>query len=416
MPGDLQGGVGDPDYGADDIVQRYDGQVIDYDLAGNSGPDVLPRTFSDFQHLLLYGSRQKVGVGLADDLLSGSVNPGDLNQVIVAGDRAKDLVKQILAFSRQTEAQEIPLRPAALVKESIKMLRSSIPTTIDIQQDIDAGTDPILSDPTHIHQIIMNLCTNAYHAMEETGGILSVSLKKKVLTAQNLVDIPGVQPGHFVLLSIQDTGSEIASEIQEKIFEPYFTTKDVGKGTGMGLAIVHGIVKHSGGFITCRSEIGTGTVFEICFPSLSEQIVNDTKELELIPAGTERILLVDDEEILAEIGQVILERLGYTVTVQLSSIQALATYTAQPEAFDLVITDQTMPGMTGLDMARRMLQIRPDMPIILCTGFSNQILEEKVKSYKIKGFAMKPLARKDIANLIRKVLDEENMRRFTLQN
>jgi signal transduction histidine kinase len=184
-----------------------------------------------------------------EDSLSGSVKPDDLNQVVVAGHRAEDLVRQILAFSRQAEAQKIPLRPAALVKESIKMLRSSIPTTIDIQQGIDPETDPILSDPTEMHQIIINLCTTAYHAMEENGGILSISQKNMVPSSQDVVDAPDVQPGPFVLLSIKDTGFGIAPEIQKKIFEPYFTTKEVGKGTGMGLAIVHGIVKNSGGLI-----------------------------------------------------------------------------------------------------------------------------------------------------------------------
>ena len=340
-----------------------------------------------------------------EDSLSGSVKPSDLTQVIEASHRAKDLVKQILAFSRQAGAQKIPLRPAALVKESIKLLHSSIPTTIEIRQDIDPETDPIQADPTQIHQIIMNLCTNAYHAMEETGGILSICLKNKVLASQDLVGVLDVQPGRFVQLSIKDTGSGIAPEIQERIFDPYFTTKEVGKGTGMGLAIVHGIVKNYGGFITCHSEIGAGTVFEICLPAFLEEIVSDTKEVELIPVGTERILFIDDEGILTKMSQTMLERLGYRVTVQMNSLQALATFKAQPQSFDLVITDQTMPELTGFDLARRILQIRPGMPIILCTGYSNQISEEKVKSSGIKGFAMKPLARKSIAVLIRKILD-----------
>jgi len=340
-----------------------------------------------------------------EDSLQGSVNPSDLNQVIKAGHRAKDLVKQILAFSRRSDSQKIPLQPAALVKESIKLLRSSIPTTIDIQQDIDSETDLILADPTQVHQIIMNLCTNAYHAMENIGGTLSISLENKVLTQQNLVGIPNIQPGQFVQLSVKDTGSGIAPVIQERIFDPYFTTKETGKGTGMGLAIVHGIVKSSGGFITCRSEIGEGTVFEITLPAFLEQITPETKEDNVIPVGTERILLIDDEEILANMGQTMLERLGYSVTVKMSSIDALTIFENKPDAFDLVITDQTMPGMTGVDLAARLLRIRPELPIILCTGYSSQISKEKVESHGIKGFAMKPLAKKDIAVLIRKVLD-----------
>ena len=343
-----------------------------------------------------------------EDSLQGSVNPSDLNQVVQAGHRAKDLVKQILSFSRKAEAQKVPLQPATLLKESIKLLRSSIPTTIDIQQDVDSETDLILADPTQIHQIIINLCTNAYHAMEETGGTLSISLQNKVLSQQDLLGHPDVQSGQFVLLSIRDTGSGITPEIQERIFDPYFTTKEVGKGTGLGLSIVHGIVKSSGGFITCHSEIGAGTVFEIILPTFLEQIIPEKKENNVVPAGTERILFVDDEEILATMGQTMLEQLGYTVTTKMSSVEALATFENQPNAFDLVITDQTMPGMTGLDLARRMLRVRPDLPIILCTGYSSQVSEGQARSAGIRGFALKPIIRADFTALIRKVLDRGN--------
>ena len=343
-----------------------------------------------------------------EDSLTGAVNPNDLNQVVEAGHRAKDLVKQILAFSRRADSENILLRPAALVKDSIKLLRASIPTTIDIQHDIDTNSDLVLADPTQINQIIMNLCTNAYQAMEETGGTLSISLKNKVLTQQDLAGNPDIQPGQFVQLSVKDSGFGIAPVIRERIFDPYFTTKEIGKGTGLGLAIVHGIVKSSGGFITCRSGLGVGTVFEVNLPALPEQNVPEKKEGNAIPVGTERILFIDDEEILVKMGQTLLERLGYKVTIQISSIEALATFKAKPEAFDMVITDQTMPGMTGFDLARRMLQVRPGMLIILCTGYSNQVSEQQARSLGIKGFAMKPLAVKDIATLIRQVFDEVN--------
>lgn len=340
-----------------------------------------------------------------EDSLQGSVNPSHLNQVVQAGHRAKDLVTQILAFSRRADSRKTSLQPAVLVKESIKLLRSSIPTTIDIQQDVAPGTDRILADPTQIHQIVMNLCTNAYHAMEETGGTLSISLKNKVITRQDLAGFPDIQPGRFVHLSVGDTGSGITPEIQERIFDPYFTTKETGKGTGMGLAIVHGIVNSSGGLITCRSRVGVGTVFEIILPAFLEQIVSETKEDKVTPIGAERILFVDDEAILATMGRTLLERLGYKVTTKMSSIEALTIFENQPDNFDLVITDQTMPGMTGVDLATKMLQIRPSLPIILCTGFSSQVSEETARSRGIKGFALKPLARQDIAVLIRKVLD-----------
>ena len=341
-----------------------------------------------------------------EDSPAGSVAARDLDQVLIAGDRAKNLVKQILAFSRQNEAEKIPLQLAAIVQEAIKLLRASIPTTIAIEQDLDRGCDLVLADPTEIHQIIMNLGTNAFHAMEEHGGTLAISLKGKTLSPQDLAHEPHLLPGKYINLTVRDTGSGMKPEIKEKIFDPYFTTKDIGKGTGMGLAIIHGIVKSYGGFITCESKIGEGSVFHIYLPSFEEHIIPQKDSMKVIPIGNERVLFVDDEQMLAEMGQVLLERLGYTVTVRMSSLEALTTFKNQPDAFNLVITDQTMPGMTGMDLARRMLQIRPDLPIILCTGYSSLISEEKVKSAGIKGFALKPLTKRDIATLIRKVLEK----------
>lgn len=341
-----------------------------------------------------------------EDCLPGSLAERDLDQILAAGNRAKDLVKQILAFSRQTETKKTNIQPALIVKETIKLLRASIPTTIAINQDIDKESDHILADPTQIHQILMNLGTNAFHAMEENGGTLSISLKNKTFNQKDLLAEPSVQPGKFVQFIIADTGSGIKPELLEKIFDPYFTTKETGKGTGMGLAITHGIVKSYGGFITCESHINKGTVFCINLPSSDERSFTDDGVAGSFPAGGERILLVDDEQMLAELGQTMLERLGYTVTVRMESLEALATFESQPDAFDLVITDQTMPAMTGFDMARRMLQIRPDLPVILCTGHSSIELEKKVASANIKGFALKPLSMKDITSLVRKVLDE----------
>ena len=342
-----------------------------------------------------------------EDCISGSVKSGDLDQVILAVRRARDLVKQILAFSRKTETRKIPLQPAVIVKESIKLLRSSIPTTIDIRQDIDSVTDLILADPTQIHQIILNLSTNAYHAMEETGGTLLISLKNLRNGHRDPLSGAHFKPEHFVQLSIRDTGAGIAPEIMERIFDPYFTTKETGKGTGMGLAIVHGIVKSCGGSISCKSEIGAGTVFELNFPALSEQIAPAAEEVQIIPVGTERILLVDDEETLVRMGKTLLERLGYTVTALTSSIKALTAFKNQPDSFDLVITDQTMPGMTGIDLAREILRMKPDLPIILCTGYSSQVSEATATAHGIRGFSLKPLAMKNIAVLIRKMLNGE---------
>ena len=339
------------------------------------------------------------------DSAAGSSVKKDIEQVLKASHRAKDLVKQILAFSRQVDTERVPVQPAVIINEAIMMLRSSLPTTITIQQDIDQESVYVLADPTQIHQILMNLCTNAFHAMEETGGTLSISLKKKFLYLSDFSSELHVQPGDFLQLSIADTGSGISPDIQKKIFDPFFTTKEVGKGTGMGLSVTHGIVKSYGGFVTFDSKPGEGTVFHVHLPAITDTAQHETKSSDLIPVGSEHILFIDDEEILTEMGKHLLEKLGYRVTVRKSSIEALSTFQGQPDQFDLVITDQTMPGMTGFDLARRLLQIRPELPIILCTGYSSQVSEEKVRSYGIKGFIMKPLAKKDIAHLIRKVVD-----------
>ena len=328
----------------------------------------------------------------------------DLDKVTKAGYRARDLVKQILAFSRQNSEERVLLQPAPLLKEVVKMLRPSLPATIEIEQDIASTTGSIMADPTQVHQIVMNLCTNAFHAMEETGGILTISLKETERSVEDLVHEPDVAAGRFVQISVADSGPGIEDTIKARIFDPYFTTKEIGKGTGMGLSIVHGIVKSYGGFISLYSEPGNGCVFHIFLPVVEEALVSRVKDVEHIPMGNERVLFVDDEALLAEMGRDTLTRLGYQVTITTSSLEALETFQSQPEQFDLVITDQTMPGMTGVDLARRMLQIRPDIPVILCTGYSAVISKQEVKSLGIREFAMKPLARKDLAGLIRKVL------------
>ncbi|MFT5730496.1 MAG: signal transduction histidine kinase/ABC-type amino acid transport substrate-binding protein [Desulforhopalus sp.] len=340
-----------------------------------------------------------------DDCQSGSSISKDLDEVLGAGNRAKGLVQQILAFSRQEDTERIILQPASIVKETIAMLRPSLPTTIEITQDIDTGTDLVFVDPSQLNQILMNLCTNAFHAMEETGGKLDISLKEVTLSNEDLVHEPDVTNGTFIQISIGDSGTGIAPTVKDNIFDPYFTTKETGKGTGIGLSIVHGIVKNYGGFISLYSELGEGAVFHVFLPVVEKEALTENEMNGQIPIGCERILFVDDEELLAQMGKSMLERLGYHVTVRTSSLEALETFQNQPDKFDIVITDQTMPGMTGSDLSRKMLQIRSDIPIILCTGYSTIISEEKAKAMGIKEFAFKPLAKKDIAKLIRKVLD-----------
>lgn len=330
----------------------------------------------------------------------------DIDEVINAGFRARDLVKQILSFSRQANIEPIYLHPASIIKEGIKLLRSSIPSTIVIHEDIDSKTGLILADPTQIHQILMNLCTNSFHAMEEKGGRLEISLKEVKLSKEDIGNEPGVAAGTFAQLTVHDSGTGIDPAIETNIFDPYFTTKEAGKGTGMGLAIVHGIVKNYGGFISLASEHGKGTTFKISLPVVNEDITDTEEFLGNIPNGNEKILFVDDEEIIVKVTEEILENLGYSVTICKNGFEALESFNNQPENFDLVITDHTMPGMTGIELSKRMLQIRPDLPIILCTGFSSTASETEAKSHGIKEFVFKPIPIQPLARLIRKVLDE----------
>lgn len=330
----------------------------------------------------------------------------DLDRVLEAGNRAKDLVKQILSFSRQSQVERMVLKPQPVIGEFLKMLRASIPTTIEIRQNIAPDCGAIDADPTQLHQILMNLCTNAFHAMENKGGILNVGLQVARTIPVELQAGKNATDDTFLELSISDTGQGIGPDIINNIFDPFFTTKDQGKGTGMGLSITYGIVKDYHGTITVDSQLGEGTTFHVYLP-LSRKDAPQTSENKVISIeGRERILFVDDEELLATMGKDMLERLGYHVTVRQSSLEAIELFQNRPDDFDLVITDQTMPGMTGLDMAKRMLQIRFDIPIILCTGYSSMVDEKVAKAQGIKRFALKPLNKSATAKLIRQVLDE----------
>jgi len=328
-----------------------------------------------------------------------------LAEVLNGAKRAQELVKQILTFSRQTEHEKKPLKVQLVIKGVLKLLRSSLPTTIDIRQDISNECGLVIADPTQIHQIVMNLGTNAFHAMEETGGKLKITLKEVELAAEDLKD-PALIPGPHVCLTVADTGPGIEQNIINRIFDPYFTTKDIDKGTGLGLAIIHGIVKSHGGHISVYSEPGKGAEFKVYLPMIKKQ--PDIAKIESespIQKGTERILLVDDQDIILEIERQMLERLGYHITARTSSIEALEAFRANPGKFDLIITDMTMPNMTGDKLAVELINIRSDIPIILCTGFSEVMSKEKAEFLGIKGFLMKPIVLKDLSSTIRKVLD-----------
>jgi len=339
-----------------------------------------------------------------EDAPQGSRLAHDLDRVLTSAHRATELVKQILAFSRQSNADRVPLKIQPLIKESLKMLRASLPTTINIKEDISPKCGTILANPTQIHQIVMNLCTNAFHAMETAGGTLQVSVLAVITSTEHpLAESQSLPPGEYVELIVRDTGTGMGPEVVKKIFDPYFTTKDIGKGTGMGLSITHGIIRSYGGAITVESTFGQGTTFHLYFPVIQETAMASVEAQEP-PRGSGRILFVDDEEVLMEMGRDMLQRLGYTVTAHSRSIEALATFMNEPDAFDLVITDQTMPALTGIELAKRMLQIRPDIPIILCTGYSNLVSEDSAKATGIRELAFKPLSRSSIGQLIKKVL------------
>ena len=328
-----------------------------------------------------------------------------LDRELHAVHRATMLVKQILTFSRQEKNERAPLQLGSIIKEALKLLRPIIPSTITIKQQIDDATKSILADPTQVHQILMNLCTNAFHAMEKTGGTLEIILQNSELLQADIPPLTETDPGTFVELSVSDTGTGIAPEIRDKIFDPYFSTKEIGKGSGMGLAITHGIVNRYGGFIKVESEPGAGTVFHVFFPAVEQEAIPEIQNVQTVSVGNAHILLVDDEEMLVELGKEFLESLGYEVTVRKSSLEALATFQKQPDLFDVVITDQTMPGMTGIDLARGILQIRGDIPIILCTGYSSLVNEKEAKAHGIKEFIMKPITMTGMASLLVKVLD-----------
>ncbi len=335
-----------------------------------------------------------------------------INEIMKAGYRAKDLVAQILAFSRRGEHELRPLHLKPVIKEVLKLIKASLPSTIEIRENLKIEAGAVMADPTQIHQIMMNLCTNAAHAMAEEGGILEVLLYDIIFDEKLTVSHPEMIPGRYTVLSVSDTGQGMTPGIVERIFEPYFTTKEKGVGTGMGLAVVHGIVKSYGGTINVQSEPGAGTTFRIYFPSIQTDNVCDLVAQEQdIPCGDESILFVDDEAALTRLWKNILENLGYRVSMMTDSTEAFRLFYSDPEYFDLVVSDMTMPGITGEKLVKRIRNIRPDIPVIICTGYSENINEEKAASMGINAFILKPLSTRELACKIRTVLDEYSSRK-----
>jgi signal transduction histidine kinase/CheY-like chemotaxis protein len=345
---------------------------------------------------------------LIEDLPKNSPENENVKEILKAGQRGSELVKQILAFSRQNEHTMTPVRVQFVMKEVLKLIRASIPMNIEINQQLQSDCGLVLADSTQIHQIGMNLITNAYHAVEGAGGKIEVQVREIMLPPESKDS--SLPPGQYAMLSVSDNGVGIAPANKDKIFEPYFTTKGPGKGTGLGLSVVYGIVKEHRGEIKVYSEVGKGTTFNIYIPLMAKSdIVELSSEKVAVERGSEHILLVDDEEAISNLEKQILERLGYTVSERTSSFEALEAFRANPDRYDLVISDMSMPNMTGDALAREMLSIRPGIPIIICTGFSERVNEDLATGMGIKGFLMKPITISALANEVRRVLDKKNM-------
>jgi PAS domain S-box-containing protein len=329
-----------------------------------------------------------------------------IQEVIKACRRAADLVRQILSFSRKNEQDRKPILVAPIFKETVKLLRAGLPATIEIRQRVQSAV-LILGDPTEMHQIIMNLATNAYHAMREEGGVLELVLEDVEVDKICQIGSQALSPGRYVRLAVRDTGHGIEAGVLERIFDPYFTTKPTGEGTGLGLAVVRGIVMECGGTMDVQSELGRGTAFEIYFPGVEEELVEPAGEpSESVPTGDERVLLIDDEEALLELGKGMLEHLGYRVTATSDSQAGLDAFYLEPEKFDAVITDMTMPHLTGLELARKVFGVRPDIPVVLCTGFSDLVDKDRALEAGIRFFLIKPVSLLTLAKNLREALDE----------
>ncbi len=330
-----------------------------------------------------------------------------VSQISQAGRRAKDLVQQILTFSRQSRSEKGPLDISRAIEEALKLIKATLSANIEIREDIPSNLAPVFADETQIHQVVMNLCTNARHAMNNTGGTLDVSLKAVAIQEQDAQNYPGMAPGDYLKLSIADTGPGIAPNLINRIFEPYFTTKPTGEGTGLGLSTVHGIVQDHSGSIKVYSEPGVGTTFHIFLPVVEASLEAAAKQPEQLPTGSERILFVDDEKPLIDLGRALLERLGYRVETRASSIDAIEAFRTDPQKYDLIITDMAMPKMSGDELAREMKAIRSDIPIILCSGFSDRIDARVREAIGVSAFLMKPVTYADLAKTVRMALGAE---------
>ncbi|MBE0584045.1 MAG: response regulator [Desulfofustis sp.] len=328
-------------------------------------------------------------------------------QITKAGYRAKELVQQILLFSRQGRSEKGPIDVGRVVEEALKLIKASLPSNIEIQANISRTLAPVFANETNIHQIVMNLCANAYHVMKSAGGLLSVGLTAVTIQDHDAVNFPEMKPGDYLKLSIADNGCGIPPDLINRIFDPYFTTKPTGEGTGLGLSTIHGIVTDHGGYIKVYSEVGIGTAFHVFLPAADSHAETTSEIGEQLPTGSGCILFVDDEQSLIDLGRDLLGRLGYRVETRASAIDALEAFRADPSKFDLVISDMTMPKMTGDELARHMRAVRPDIPIILCSGFSERLQAQATQAIGINAVLMKPVLYTDLARTVYRVLNSD---------
>jgi len=337
---------------------------------------------------------------------TGSRTRNRMEQALAACSRARDLVKQILTFSSQGGQRRRPLCIGPVVEDALQMLRATLPTTITIQTDLEAAGALILGDSSQIHQVLVNLCTNAAHAMHRSGGVLVISLKKVEIDISHAFEHPDLQPGSYLCLTVSDTGEGMKQQVRERIFEPFYTTKGPGEGAGVGLSVVHGIVKGHRGKIVVRSEPGKGSTFELYFPMIEGMEERPEIQLPPSPAGEERILLVDDEELVVAVASEMLIGIGYEVVSVQRSSEALDLFRLQPQRFHLIITDQTMPDMTGMELAAEVLRIRRDIPIILCTGYTDERVRETASAIGIRRILSNPFVLQELASSVRDALDQ----------
>jgi len=341
------------------------------------------------------------------DVPKGSPLASNLQQVLSAAQRAKALIRQILTFSRQSNPETRPIQLAVIIKEALKLLRASLPASVEIVRNLQSRAY-VMADPTHMHQVVMNLCTNAGQAMVAEGGILEIRLRDQKIGPEEAAKYQGIVPGAYLELSVKDNGAGIPQKHLERIFDPFFTTKEKGQGTGMGLSVVHGIVKNCGGDITVSSRMSIGTTFHVMLPAANQTEMPRTVLPSTLPRGNERILFIDDEPMQTDLALKILAPLGYDVTAMTDSAAALKLFIDAPDKFDLVITDMYMPKITGKHLAMEILRLRPKMPIILCSGYSVELVDPTSMQHHFKGHIMKPFLMKEMAETIRSVLDRSH--------